>query len=328
MPDQPLFEEMYRRMLRIRHFEDRAIELHRAGLVLGPVHTSVGQEATVVGACLAVREDDYMTGTHRSHGHPIGKGSSTARLMAELLGRVDGVCKGKGGSMHLADFSVGSLGESGIVASAIPVATGAGLSAQMRGTDQVALCFFGDAGANAGPFHEALNLAALWKLPVIFLCENNGFGVTAPQKQTTSVDDIAVRAAGYGMPGVVVDGQDVRAVHAAVSEAAATARAGEGPTLVEAKTLRLREHAEFGALKLDALRTEAEMAELWKRDPIALFRAELVHEEVLTEARADEIDAEVRAEIDAAVAFAEASPRPAAHALFEDLFADSLESTR
>lgn len=326
--DDSLPEEMLRRMLRIRHFEERTIELHRRGEVLGPVHTSIGQEATVVGACLAVRQDDYMTGTHRSHGHPIGKGSSLRRLMAELLGREDGVCRGKGGSMHLADFSVGSLGESGIVASAMPVAVGAGLSAQMRGTDQVALCFFGDAGANAGPFHEALNLAALWRLPVVFVCENNGFGVTAPQSQTTSIEDIAARAASYGMPGVVVDGQDVRAVHAAVGDAAAVARRGDGPTLLEAKTIRLREHAEFGALKLDANRTDEEMAQAWKRDPIVLFRAALAAEGVLTDRRADEIETAVVAEVDDAVEFAQASPRPGPDALFEGLFATTPGSPR
>jgi TPP-dependent pyruvate/acetoin dehydrogenase alpha subunit len=194
--------EMLRRMLRIRLFEERAALLRTR--LPGFLHNSIGQEAEIVGACMALRERDYMTGNHRSHGHPIGMGVALAPLMAELFGKSTGVCGGKGGSMHLAVFSAGSLGESGIVGSLMPVAVGAGLSARLRGTDQVCLCFFGDGAANCGPFHESLNLAAIWKLPVVFLCENNGYATFTPQAQTTAVSNIAQRAAAYDIPGVTV----------------------------------------------------------------------------------------------------------------------------
>src|SRR5687768_8476628 len=212
LPEEQL-HEMLRRMLRIRLFEERASMLIKESKLPGVLHNCIGQEAEIVGACMALRDDDYMTGNHRSHGHPIGKGVALAPLMAELFGKTTGVCRGKGGSMHLAAFSAGSLGESGIVGSLMPVAVGAGLSARLRGTDQVCLCFFGDGAANCGPFHESLNLAAIWKLPVVFLCENNGYALLTPQARTTSVAHIAQRAAAYDIPGVIVDGQDVLAVH-------------------------------------------------------------------------------------------------------------------
>lgn len=319
--DRELLLEMLRRMLRIRHFEHCAIEQHRAGRIVGPLHTSIGEEATVVGACLAVRPDDYMTGTHRSHGHPIAKGSSLRELMAELLGRATGVCKGKGGSMHLADFAVGSLGESGIVGSAMPVAVGAALSAQLRGTDQVVLCFFGDGGANCGPFHESLNLAAVWRLPVIFLCENNGYAVTAPQAQTTAVSDIAIRASSYAMPGVVVDGQDVLAVHSATAAAAEVARRGGGPSLIEAKTYRYREHAEFGQLKLDAARPEGELEAWLGQDPIESLGQRLTDAGLIETGDLAALQDAVTAEVADALSFAEQSPSPAAEALYTDVYA-------
>ena len=200
--------EMYRRMLRIRYFDEAARGLLNEGAIQGAVHTSIGQEAAAVGACMALPDDDYVSGNHRSHGHPIAKGAALNPLMAELLGKQTGVCKGKGGSMHLADFSVGSLGESGIVGAGLPLATGAGLSAQVRGTDQVTVCFFGDGASNQGSFHESLNMAAIWKLPVIYFCENNLYAATTPKAASTSVENIADRAVAYGMPGVVVDGQD------------------------------------------------------------------------------------------------------------------------
>src|SRR6185369_14939456 len=195
--------EMLRRMFRIRLFDERASSIRVEAKLPGSLHNSIGQEAEIVGACMALRDDDYMTGNHRSHGHPIGKGVALAPLMAELFGRKTGVCHGKGGSMHLAVFSAGSLGESGIVGGLLPVAVGAGLSARLRKTDQVCLCFFGDGTANCGPFHESLNLAAVWKLPVVFLCENNGYAIHSPQAQTTATPHIAQRAGAYNMPGVI-----------------------------------------------------------------------------------------------------------------------------
>src|SRR5574340_520178 len=235
---------MYRRMLRIRCFEQEACELLSAGTIAGGIHTSVGQEAAAVGPCMALRDSDYVAGTHRSHGHPIGKGAAIAPLVAELLGKKTGVCKGRGGSMHLADFSVGSLGESGIVGAGMGLATGAALSAQLRRSGQVAVCFFGDGASNEGVFHETLNMAALWKLPVVFFCENNLYAATTPKLESTALDNIADRAAAYGIPGVVVDGQDAVAVHDVTLAAVERARSGQGPSLLEAKTYRYREHAE------------------------------------------------------------------------------------
>src|SRR5579864_3907554 len=225
--------EAYRRMLRIRKFEEEGTRLYTAGQIPGAYHASIGQEATIVGACMALRDDDAMTGTHRSHGHPIGKGADIKALMAELMGKQAGICKGRGGSMHLADKSVGIIGESAIVGGGIPLATGVGLSAKVRGTNQVTLCFFGDGAVNQGTFHESLNMASLWKLPVIYLCENNGYALTTSLESSHGQPNIAKRAEAYGMRGITVDGQDVRAVYEATSDATARARSGQGPTLIE-----------------------------------------------------------------------------------------------
>lgn len=312
-------QEMLRRMLRIRIFEEQASMLSMSSRLPGFLHNSIGQEAEIVGACMALRDDDYMTGNHRSHGHPIGKGVPLGPLMAELYGKSTGVCRGKGGSMHLADFSAGSLGESGIVGSLMPVAVGAGLSAHLRGTDQVCLCFFGDGAANCGPFHESLNLAAVWKLPVVFLCENNGYAIHSAQSQTTAVAHIAQRAAAYDIPGVIVDGQDVLAVHRSVSTAVRRARAGEGPTLVEAKTYRYCEHWESTG-KVPQYRSEQEIAAWRARDPIDVLAAQMQADGALDEAQLEALRAEVSAEVEAAIEFAERSPLPQPQAAFEDLF--------
>jgi TPP-dependent pyruvate/acetoin dehydrogenase alpha subunit len=298
--------EMYRRMVRIRRFEETVVELMGAGLMVGSAHLAIGQEAAIVGACLALRDDDYIVGTHRSHGHPLGKGADPRPLMAELLGKATGVNQGLGGSMHLADFSVGSLGETSIVGSGLPIACGGALSAQIRGTDQVALAFFGDGASNEGTFHESLNLSAAWRLPVVFYCENNLYAITTPLRTASAVTDIAERAHGYGMPGEVVDGQDVLACWSAATRAVARARLGEGPSLIEAKTYRFREHSEGRTL---SYRAEEEVEDWRRRDPIEAFQA------VLTAAgtsRADveRIDAEVDAEMEAALAFARESPDP------------------
>ena len=315
---------MYRRMHRIRTFEDRAEEVHRNGEIPGTCHTSQGQEGEIVGACMALRLDDYMVGNHRSHGHPIGKGAKLDGLMAELLARKTGVCSGKGGSMHLADFSVGSLGETSIVGSGIPVAAGAALGAKMQGLDRVSLCFFGDGASNEGTFHEGINMAANWKLPVIFLCENNGYAVSTPIGTTAAVENIADRAAGYGIPGVVVDGQDVLAVYEVVSEAVRRARAGEGPTLVEAKTYRYLDHAANMGRDL-GYRTDDEVAQ-WRatRDPIALFDKRITTDMGITEAELRQIDDEVLKEVDAALDFARSSPFPDASEAFSDVYGDRL----
>jgi len=307
--------------LRIRRFDERASALMRASRIPGGLHNSIGQEAEIVGACMAMRDDDYMTGNHRSHGHPIGKGVALAPLMAELFGKATGVCHGKGGSMHLADFSVGSLGESGIVGSLMPVAVGAGLSARLRRTDQVCLCFFGDGAANCGPFHESLNLAAVWRLPVVFLCENNGYAINTAQKQTTAVSNVAQRASAYEIPGLIVDGQDVVEVYRVVSSAVIRARKGEGPTLIEAKTYRYCEHFEaIGLPDPPAYRSIAEITSWRSRDPIKLFMARLQSSSELTNMDIESIRLEVEDELDSAVMFAEQSPTPKANALLEDIY--------
>lgn len=326
-PDgRELAVEMMRRMLRVRLFEEATMTLFHAGELPAMVHLSTGQEAAVVGACLATRTTDYMTGNHRSHGHPIAKGADLRGLMAELLGKATGVCGGKGGSMHLADFGVGSLGESGIVGSAIPVATGAGLAAQVRGSDQVALCFFGDGAANEGVFHESANMAGVWRLPVVFFCENNGYAVSAQMTELTAVPDIAMRAAGYGMPGVVVDGQDVVAVYEATVEAVARARRGEGPSLVEAKTYRFHEHA-YGLSVPQPYRDQA-MVDEWHRtvDPLALFAARLTAWGLADDDELAALRAQVQKEVDDAVRFAKESPYPEPEAAYTDVYAPGSEA--
>lgn len=313
--------EMLRRMLRIRFFEERASNLIADSKLPGVLHNSIGQEATTVGACMAVRDEDYMTGNHRSHGHPIGKGVHLAPLMAELFGKKTGVCRGKGGSMHLAAFSAGSLGESGIVGSLMPVAVGAGLSAKLRGTDQVCLCFFGDGAANCGPFHESLNLAAVWKLPVIFVCENNGYAIFTAMTQTTSIDHVAHRAKAYTIPGVIADGQNVLEMYRTVSTAVARARAGDGPTLIEAKTYRYCEHYEAGGPSAPPVyRSETEVAFWRDRDPIDLFCSYLLSNYQMTSQEINAVRDSVRAEVDSAVTFAEQSPAPEPQALLQDVF--------
>jgi acetoin:2,6-dichlorophenolindophenol oxidoreductase subunit alpha len=316
-----------RRMLRIRRFEEAAMDIVRKGQgIAGAVHVCAGQEGTVVGACMAVRDDDYMLGYHRSHGHPIAKGAELGPLMAELMGRRTGVCHGKGGSMHLADFRVGSLGETAIIGSGIPQAVGAAYSARLRGTDQVALCFFGDGAANIGSFHEGLNLASKWGVGAVFVCENNLYAMSTPIADTLACESIAARAGAYAMPGVIVDGQDVEAVFDVVSEAVRRARAGEGPTLVEAKTYRYRDHAEFGNIKL-AHRTEEEL-EYWRgRDPIDILAARL-GEEPGGERELVEVTEAVAEAVADAVKFAKESPPPEPAELFEDLWATPLEGVR
>ena len=319
--DKQDLSEIMRRMQRIRRFEDAAMVMHKNGEIRGALHTSQGQEGEIVGACSAMRNDDYMVGNHRSHGHPIGKGAKLRGLMAELLGKIDGVCGGKGGSMHLADFSVGSLGETSIVGSGIPVATGAALGAKMQGSDRVSLCFFGDGASQEGTFHEGINMAAIWQLPVIFLCENNGYAVSTPFSTVSLVANVADRASAYGIAGVVVDGQDVLAVHQAVSEAVSRARNGEGPSLVEAKTYRFNEHAVNMGFDLN-YRTDGEIDE-WRnnRDPILLFGKRLIAEFGFEEAELQELEDQARTEVDDAIAFAKSSPVPDASEAWTDVYA-------
>ena len=312
--------EMQLRMLRIRAFDERASKMVKRGHIPGTVHTSIGQEAQVVGATMALGAGDYMSGNHRSHGHPIGKGSPLGPLMAELVGKATGVCKGKGGSLHLADFAVGSLGESGIVGSSIPIANGAALSSKVLNNGKVALAFFGDGAANQGVLYESMNMAGVWDLPMIFLCENNQYALSTPAHTVTS-GIISERAAGFGMPGIrVEEGQDVLAVYDAVSHAVARARVGDGPTLVEVMTYRYNEHSE--GLRLGTDYRNADEREAWlKKDPIVLFRTHLASQG-FSEEELDGLEAAALAEVDAAVAFSDASPYPDLSVAFDDLYTD------
>lgn len=316
--------EMQRRMMRIRLFDERASKLVKRGYIPGTVHTSIGQEAQVVGACMSLRQGDHMTGNHRSHGHPIGMGSPLGPLMAELVGKATGVCRGKGGSLHLADYAVGSLGESGITGSSIPIAVGAGLSAQVLGEKRVALSFFGDGAANQGVLYESMNLASVWKLPVIFLCENNHYALSTPAHTVTG-GRICDRAQGFGLPGIrIEDGQDVLTVHAGVAEAVERAREGDGPTLVEVMTYRFREHSE--GLRINVDYRDAQERDHWvSRDPISIHRATLIARGQSTDEDMDRIAEEVEAEVEACVTFALDSPDPEPNVAFEDLYADSYE---
>ncbi|TDL76624.1 thiamine pyrophosphate-dependent dehydrogenase E1 component subunit alpha [Palleronia sediminis] len=308
-------------MIRIRLFDERASKMVKRGYIPGTVHTSIGQEAQVVGACMALRKGDHITGNHRSHGHPIGMGSPLGPLMAELVGKATGVCRGKGGSLHLADYAHGSLGESGITGSSIPIAVGAGLSAQTLGEDRVAMCFFGDGAANQGVLYESMNLASAWKLPVIFLCENNHYALSTPAHTVTG-GRIVDRAAGFGMPGVRVEnGQNVLDVHEAVSEAAARGRRGDGPTLVEVMTYRYREHSE--GLRINVDYRDTNEREIWlARDPIQAHRAWLIAEGVASEAELDALADAIAQEVEDCVTFTMESPDPEPKAAFEDLYTD------
>ena len=318
--------EMQRRMLRIRYFDERASKMVKRGEIPGTVHTSIGQEAQVVGATMALGDGDYMTGNHRSHGHPIGKGAALGPLMAELVGKAWGVCGGKGGSMHLADFKVGSLGESGIVGSSIPIATGAALSSKVLNNGKVSLAFFGDGAANQGCLYEAMNISSVWKLPIIFLCENNQYALSTPA-HTVTAGVLANRAAGFDMPGVrVEDGQSVLTVYDAVKTAVDRARAGQGPSFVEVVTYRFNEHSEGLRLAVDY--RDADQKAAWlQRDPVKLFRAHMLEHGIADEATLAGLEAEVMAEVDASVAFANDSPFPELSDAFKDIYTEPLGAT-
>jgi acetoin:2,6-dichlorophenolindophenol oxidoreductase subunit alpha len=308
---------MYAALLRVRLFEERVRELFAAGRIPGFLHTSIGQEAIAVGTTAALRPDDYVFSTHRGHGHLVAKGGSLRGLMAELYGKANGICHGKGGTMHIADASVGYLGANGVLAAGCVMAPGVGLSIKRRQSGQVVVTFFGDGAANRGPFHEGMNLAALWTLPVVFVCENNRWASTTAHARSAAGGSIAARAASYGVPGVSVDGNDVLAVHDAVSEAVDRARRGDGPSLVEAHTIRWVGHFEGDA---QLYRSRDEVAEGRRTDPIPRLAGVLEAQGLLDAAHAGRIRAAVVAEIEDAIAHAEASPLPRPEEALTDLF--------
>lgn len=311
--------EMYRTMVRIRFFELKAAELFAVGKLPGFVHLYVGEEAVATGVCANLTDRDYITSTHRGHGHLIAKGGKIDLMMAELFGKATGYCKGKGGSMHIADVDLGILGANGIVGAGLPIATGAAFACKYKKTDSVAVCFFGDGASNRGTFHEALNMASIWKLPVIFVAENNMYGISNYQKNHMNIADIADRAAAYGIPGVSVDGNDVIAVYEAAAEAVARARKGDGPTLIECKTWRHRGHFEGDP---QVYKDQAEQEAWLKKDPIPGLETKLIELNYATQADLDAIKAEIQAEVEAAVRFAESSPYPSPEDVYTDVYAD------
>lgn len=308
---------MYSNMLTIRLFETRVGDLFAQGKLPGFIHLYIGEEAVATGVCAHLGPGDFITSTHRGHGHLISKGGDLKRMMAELFGKKTGYCKGKGGSMHIADVDLGILGANGIVGGGPPIASGAALALQYQGKNNVVACFFGDGASNQGTFHEGLNMASIWKLPVVFVCENNYYGISLSQARHQTISDIADRAKAYDMPGVVVDGNDVMAVFEAAGEAVKRAREGKGPSLVECKTYRHRGHFEGDPM---VYRPKEEFEAWLKKDPLPRFEKTLREMKVLTDANMADIRKEIEAKIEAAVKFAEESPYPEPAEILQDVY--------
>lgn len=317
--DKQLLLKMYRDMLRIRRFEERVSELFAEGVLPGFVHLYVGQEAVAVGVCAALRQEDYITSTHRGHGHVLAKGGKMAPALAELFAKVTGYNKGKGGSMHMAAVDLGILGANGIVGGGIPIATGAGLSAKYLKNGRVAVCFFGDGASNQGTFHEAINLASAFDLPVVYVCENNLYGVTTFQRRVRKVENIADRAQGYAIPGYVVDGNNVLEVYEVTRKAVERARSGLGPSLIECKTYRHRLHFEG---ERDVYRPKEEVEEWKQRDPLKRFKSHLLEKEKIETSELEAIEREVEKELKAAEEFARTSPEPPLEEALTDVYAE------
>lgn len=317
MPKQKL-AEMLRKMVEIRFFEEKVFELYGQNLVPGTIHLYAGEEAVAVGVCSVLEKTDYLTSTHRGHGHCIAKGADLSRTMAEILGKQTGYCKGKGGSMHIADFAIGMLGATAVVGAGLPIAVGAGLSAKLRGTKQVVACFFGEGASNQGTFHESLNIASVWGLPVVFVCENNLYAMGTRQSRVMNIENIADRASAYGFPGVMVDGNDVVAVYEASAIAVERARRCEGPTLIECKTYRRRGHSRVDPAKY---RPKDEVQEWLGKDPIKLFKERLIQGNIFSEGEIVSVEKEVETRIEEAVRFALDSPFPMPTEALQDVYA-------
>lgn len=311
-------------MWQIRRFEEAVDDLFARGLMHGTMHLSIGQEAVATGTCLALQREDQITSTHRGHGHCIAKGANLDRMMAELLAKETGYCRGRGGSMHIADVETGNLGANGIVGGGIPIAAGAALAQRLRGTQNVAVSFFGDGATNEGAFHEGINLASIWDLPAVFVCENNHYGMSMSSALSMSVKQVSDRAAAYGIPGVTVDGNDVQAVYDVISEAVARARAGEGPTLVEAVTYRHKGHSKSDQ---NLYRTREEIDEWRAKDPIGRLESALLEAKTLTQADIDAVKNEVRDAIRAAIRAGNDAPPSRADEIMSAVFAPSEEPT-
>ena len=310
--------EMYKRMNEARAFEEKVSYFFARGMVHGTTHLSVGQEASGIASCMALREDDYITSTHRGHSQVIGKGIDLNKMMAELLGKYTGYCKGKGGSMHIADVEAGNLGANGVVGGGHGIAVGAALTQKMKKTDKIVLCFFGDGASNEGSFHEALNLASVWKLPVIFYCENNLYGMSVPQHKAMNIENIADRAISYGIPGYVIDGNNAIEVYTKTKEVAEYVREGNGPVLIESKTYRWLGHSKSDA---QVYKDKEEEAEWKERCPIKYLRNYLIKNKIATEEELDKIEGDAYEAIEKAVEFANNSPNPPLEILTEDVYA-------
>jgi pyruvate dehydrogenase E1 component alpha subunit len=313
--------DLYKKMVTIRLFEEKIRDLYARGLVPGLAHLYIGEEAVATGVCANLRREDYITSTHRGHGHVIAKGAQLKYMMAELFGKKTGYCKGKGGSMHIADVDIGILGANGIAGGGIPLAVGAALSSKLRKTDQVTVCFFGDGASNNGTFHEGLNFASVHRLSVVFVCENNLYGISVSQKQHQAIQDISIRAIAYNIPGITVDGNDVLGVYEASGKAIQRARAGEGPTLVECKTYRWRGHHEGDPNQGRRYRTMDEVQEWVKKCPIRGFEEKLMDKKILSKIKIKKILEEISKEIEGAVEFANQSPFPDPQDIYEDVYA-------
>ena len=312
--------DLYKMMVTIRLFEEKTQDLYARGSIPGLAHLYIGEEAVAAGVCAHLKREDYITSTHRGHGHVIAKGAELKYMMAELYGKRTGYCKGKGGSMHIADVDIGILGANGIAGGGIPIAVGAALSTKIRKTDQVTACFFGDGASNNGTFHEGLNFASVHRLPVVFICENNLYGISVSQKQHQAIQDISIRSVAYNMPGITIDGNDVLAVYEESGKAIQRARAGEGPTLVECKTYRWRGHHEGDINQGGRYRTMEEVQEWMKKCPIKRFGEKLVREGVLDNKQIEQIYQDIGKKVDEAVEFANQSPFPDPKDLYEDVY--------
>jgi pyruvate dehydrogenase E1 component alpha subunit len=315
--------ELYQTMLRIRRFEEKVVDLYARKLIPGILHLYVGEEAVATGVCVNLRKNDYITSTHRGHGHCIAKGGELRLMMAELFGKSTGYCHGKGGSMHIANISLGILGANGIVGGGLPIAGGAGLSIKIRSTDQVTVCFFGDGACNQGVFHETLNLAAAWKLPVVYVCENNQYALSGSVRRVAAIEDFYLRKASYGIEGCKVDGNDVLAVFEAAREAVERARKGGGPTLIECKTYRMRGHSEGELDRTYTYRTKEEIEEWKSRCPIERFRKLLLEKRVVKKADCEQLEEGIQRELEEAIQFASESPEPKPEDALKDLYCDS-----
>ncbi len=316
--NRQLCVNMLTQMYEIRFFEETVDDLFARGLVHGTMHLSIGQEASAVGSISALRPEDFILSTHRGHGHCIAKGADIKLMMAEFMGKETGYCRGRGGSMHIADMEGRNLGANGVVGGGIPLAVGVGLSLKMRGTEEIVMGFFGDGAANQGAFHEALNMAAIWDLPVVYVCENNQYGMSMSVSRAFKVENISQRAVGYGMQGITVDGNDVLQVYEAATEAVERARAGEGPTLLECKTYRWKGHSKSDQ---ERYRTKEEIESWKKKDPIVRFRQLLIDQGVIGEEEAGQIEAEAGRAIAEALEYAKASPEPSVDTILEGVYA-------